>query len=408
MICPEPHFEEELRLQSLEKFAILDSPLEQEYDDLTYLASKISKSPIALICLIDKNRQWFKSHHGLKIRETAREYAFCAHAINSNDDIFIVQDARIDPRFTNNPFVTGNPNVVFYAGIPLVDDNYLPLGTLCVIDNKPKDLSTNEINLLKILANQVMSLLNHRKRNEELNQLVINLRKKVDGLEEFALDLTHNLKSPLINISAISIYLSNNYGNKFDDDGKTLISLIQNSSKQLKNLIDDTLNYYIDGNKIQEKMSSIELKNFFHQIFELFSYENAIKFVLNTSLKRITFNSGVLHQIITNLISNAIRYNDKRNVLIEIDVLENPHALEFHIKDNGPGIPEHLHKKVFELFMIGQKYDKNKEKGKGIGLATVKKLVEGMGGAISLENGKENGCRFSIRVPNILKPLILN
>jgi len=159
MKISEKHKHENERLKLLESYSILDTLPEIDYDNLTAIASEICNTPISLVSLIDSKRQWFKSHHGLNISETPKDYAFCAHAIIDPNDVFIVQDTRKDERFFDNPLVTGDPNVIFYAGVPLVGANNLPIGTLCVIDHKPKLLSQTQILALKALANQVMNLL---------------------------------------------------------------------------------------------------------------------------------------------------------------------------------------------------------------------------------------------------------
>lgn len=408
MIYPKPHAQESLRLKSLRAFSILDSAEEKEYDAITAKASKISDAPIALISLIDENRQWFKSHYGLNVRETSREQAFCAHAINSNKSVFIIPDARIDPRFNMNPLVTGSPDIVFYAGVVLKDNNQMPLGTLCVIDKKQRHLNEFQLSALQKLAQQVMFLLKKRRKANNLNVTIDNLRKQNKELEQFAFELAHDLKSPINNIGALGDYLKSSYADVLDEDGNTIVSLIQRSTNQLKNLIDDTVNHYVAVNKIQEKFSNIHLNEFFNQIFELFSQKPTINFKLNTTVQEISFNQNTLKQIMINLISNAIRYNDKKKVSIEVGVSENNHFSEFYVEDNGPGIPEELHEKVFQLFTIGQINDKNGEKSNGIGLATVRKLIERLGGTIWIENAKEEGCKFIFRIPNILKPMNLN
>jgi GAF domain-containing protein len=150
------------RLKSLKDLNILDTIEEVEYDDLTAIAAQICQTPIALISLIDENRQWFKSHHGLEARETPRDIAFCAHAILDPDEAFIIEDSIKDERFHDNPLVTGAPHVIFYAGIPLKANDGNPLGTLCVIDNQSRKLSTEQINSLKALGRQASLLFDLR------------------------------------------------------------------------------------------------------------------------------------------------------------------------------------------------------------------------------------------------------
>jgi len=130
MITPKIHREEEKRLDDLRSYAIMDSETEEDFDNLTKLAAQICGTSVSLVSLVDDRRQWFKSHHGTDQRETPREIAFCAHAINEADKIFVVEDASQDERFYDNPLVTGDANVQFYAGVPLVSEKGYPLGTV--------------------------------------------------------------------------------------------------------------------------------------------------------------------------------------------------------------------------------------------------------------------------------------
>jgi hypothetical protein len=165
---PNTPINEKNRLDALNSYEILDTADEQEYNDIVEIASQICGTNIALISLVDKNRQWFKSNIGLNVTETSRDISFCGHAINLPDDIFIVPDTRLDKRFSDNPLVTGEPNIVFYAGAPLVDDDGFALGTICVLDSAPKKLNEKQINALKILSRQVIQRLNAKKKNLDL------------------------------------------------------------------------------------------------------------------------------------------------------------------------------------------------------------------------------------------------
>ncbi|MDD4993700.1 MAG: PAS domain S-box protein [Paludibacter sp.] len=171
---------EEKRLAALDEYNILDTNNEAEFDRLTQLASLICGVPIALVSLIDKDRQWFKSRIGLEATHTPREISFCQHAI-MGFDAFEVEDATTDNRFSNNPLVTDQPNIRFYAGYPLTDPDGYNLGTLCVIDREPKKLSANQLQALELLAKEVVSQIVSRKRNFE--------REKLEKLFNLAVDL---------------------------------------------------------------------------------------------------------------------------------------------------------------------------------------------------------------------------
>jgi diguanylate cyclase (GGDEF)-like protein len=158
---PSPRSEAD-RVRALRRYKILDTLPEQVFDDLTMLAAHICDAPIALISLIDGERQWFKSAVGLDVPQTPRSQAFCAHAIRDADAVMVVPDACSDPRFADNPLVTAAPGIRFYAGAPLVTHDRYALGTICVIDRKPRNLSAQQRQALQALSRQVVSQLDLR------------------------------------------------------------------------------------------------------------------------------------------------------------------------------------------------------------------------------------------------------
>ena len=167
---------EDLRLEALRSYRILDTEPEECFDNFTHLAAQICGSAISLISLVDAERQWFKSKVGLDSNETPRDLAFCAHAILEPEELMVVRDATKDERFGDNPLVTGKPEIRFYAGAPLMNGEGFPLGTLCVIDREPRDLAEDQKEALTILGRCVVSQLEQRRISFSLANALENIQ----------------------------------------------------------------------------------------------------------------------------------------------------------------------------------------------------------------------------------------
>ena len=398
MIAPNNHINEAERLRELESYNILDSLPESDYDDLTKLAAEICGTPIALISLVDKDRQWFKSRYGLDAPETPRELAFCAHAINDAENTLLVNDARKDERFYDNPLVTGDPNVIFYAGIPLKSEAGLPLGTLCVIDNKPNDLNKGQKESLRILSKQVMNLLILRKKNYELNKVIDELENRNQDLEQFAHVAAHDIKSPISNISNLAGMFLASYKSQLNDDGLGLIELIIKSSDQLYKFLERLMDYSANIDTVVEEKNYISLKNFSEKVSNFYSSDQNLELNFNSEIKNLNINVIVVGQILTNLIGNAIKYNDKPKAKVDVNIDENEEYYIFSVQDNGPGIEKQYQDKIFDVFVKLNKTDRFGKEGTGLGLAIVSKMVAKLGGSISIESELGNGSIFSFTI----------
>jgi len=398
MIVPQIPVNETERQKDLDSYSILDTLPEVDYDNLSAIAAEICGTSISLISLIDNKRQWFKSHHGYDETETPREHAFCAHAINDPNDIFVIQDARTDERFHDNPLVTGEPHIIFYAGVPLTSESGMALGTLCVIDHKAKRLNESQLKSLRALSNQVMNLLELRKTKKTLEKSHEHLEDKNQELERFAYVAAHDLKSPLIGISSMTQLFTEEYSSKIDEEGQSMLGLIEDSSDKLRRLIDGLLEYSKCDEVLAENKSNINLEVLKDEIAALFSFEKKLHLVLKSSLEVVCTNKTALDQILINLVANAIKYNDKDNTEIEIGVLETDKYFEFYVHDNGPGIDQKNQEKIFQIFEVLTTSDKFGESGNGIGLATVKKIVEKLGGNITVKSIIGEGSKFTFTI----------
>jgi signal transduction histidine kinase len=398
MIKPKDHVSEEERLLELKSYSILDTLAEEDYDNLTTLAAAICGTAISLISLVDDKRQWFKSHHGIDTQETPKSQAFCAHAIHNENEIFIINDARIDERFWDNPLVVDDPKFIFYAGVPLVNKKGLPLGTLCVIDNKPRVLDEGQIKSLKALSNQVMRLLELRKANKERELYEKELALKNKELTEFAYVAAHDLKTPLQSISGFSNCLSLYYGDKLDEEGNELIKNISILTTQMTSLIKELLDHSTSDQWLITDKFPLSVNQFHADLLATFKYEPTLVLKMISPMNEISVNTTALKQVIINLITNAIKYNDKKVVHIRLTINEEKKRYVFEVEDNGIGISTKNMNKIFNLFTTLKSEDRYGEKGHGIGLATVKKMISKMGGEITVTSTLGEGSTFSFYI----------
>jgi len=394
-----PHNEKE-RQNALNSYAILDTLPEKEYDEITFLASMICDTPMALISFVDEGRQWFKSNNGLATTETPREFAFCAHAINQKDRTFIVTDSREDERFSNNPLVTSDPNLVFYAGVPLVNPDGYPLGTLCVLDVKPKKLTSDQLKALEILSLQLMKLMELRKSTIFLHDTNKRLATKNKALDKFVSVAAHDIKSPINNILSLSSLLLEDHAPTMEGEAVELLDYIQTSAQHSTHLIDGILSYSKNANGISEHRENIHMKSLLQDVADLLISDEHVQMTIDADeTTNIYANPTALHQIFSNLISNSIKYNHQDQIKIHVKVIETDSNLRIRVFDNGPGIKPIDKKRIFKLFSTTANKDRNGFHGTGIGLATVKNLVENLGGKISVvsEEGKGAQFRFSLK-----------
>lgn len=388
---------EQERLSSLFEYNILDTLPEQDFDDITKIASEICATPVALITFIDEDRQWFKSKRGLpdEVKSTTREVAFCSHAILQPEEIMVVPDAKNDERFADNPFVTGPENVNFYAGVPLLSDKGYPMGTLCVLDNKPREISAEQRQTLKILANQVMRLLELHRKNEELTKNRAQLKNANTELEKFADVVAKDIKSPLKNIMMLSEMMLKGYGNKIDADGQQMLSNIKYSAGRLEKLTNDVLSHSRKMYDIDEEKQHFSFSNLINELTVKHQWSDLTVIKINADDDNIYSYKSLIARILENLLENAILHNQKHTKKIDVGLTHDKWHYTITVTDNGDGIAFEQLRKIFDLFYVGRETTNSHS---GLGLATVKELTEKLGGKIQVSSDEGNGSTFTFTV----------
>ncbi|WP_066839783.1 GAF domain-containing sensor histidine kinase [Rufibacter ruber] len=401
MILPAIPENEIERLEALYLYDLLDTLPEQDFDELTKIATVICQTPVSLITLVDAKRQWFKSAQGLEVRETPRELAFCAHAINNAQGPFVVTDATKDERFYDNPLVAEDPKIVFYAGVVLNTPEGLPLGTICVIDTKARELTQDQIKALEALANQVMGQMELRRKNRRLELLNREISILNRNLSEFSYRVSHDLKTPLRGINALSGWLLEEYREKLDEQGVEYLTLINKRSNQLHHLTEGILQYSKATTIQVHQKEEVDLTLLIQEVLD--HCEPPAHFTIHypTDHPRPSCFRLGLYQILQNLVTNAIKYNDKPQGEIQIDYIPAEAGFHLSVGDNGPGIPVEFREKVFLLFETLGSKSNLKEGSVGVGLATAKSLTERMGGTIQIcdRGGQPSGVCFQMFFP---------
>ncbi len=395
--APKPQNEAE-RLASLRSYKILDTMVEREYDDVVELASYICHTPINLISLVDEDRQWFKSKKGLEAAETSRDLAFCAHAILTPDKPLIVNDTTKDERFADNALVLGGPEIRFYAGCPLNTPDGNSLGTLCVIDTVPRELSEVQINALQVLSSNIVNLLELRRAEIEKQELLDKLQSSNADLERFAFSASHDLTEPLRVMRNYANFLEVDYSAHLDEEGQRFLGKLSSAAERGFVLVEDLLAY--------SRVNAEEAQEYFdaNQVFEtilvdlerLVSESNAR--ISHDRLPQLYGAEVRFSRLLQNLIVNSLKYQPEgQQPVIHVGVEDEGHQYILSIKDNGIGIEKEYAESIFEPFK--RLHSQKKYSGTGLGLAMCKKMAESMGGRIWVNSEPGKGSIFYFSIP---------
>lgn len=377
---------------------------EKEYDQITKLAAYICQTPISFISLVGKKENWFKSKVGIDIPGTPRKYSHCGHAILEPGKIMEVKDARKDERFRDNPFTLAADPVIFYSGVPLIDKTGHAMGTLCVIDNVPRQLDEKQRDALQYLANQVINLFELRSRNNYLQKVEKDLRERNTELKNFAGIVTHDMKMPLANITLTIDLIKAKYAKDLPKEAITYLDGLKNSSFSLSDYISGILEHYESDQLFSEaQLERFELHELLEDIVDLLYITDNCQINFPKKHIEVHGNKIAIEQILLNLVNNSLKYNNKDEIIIDIKCKEDDEFYYFKVKDNGIGIPKEKQEHIFQLFSTAAEMDRNGKKGNGIGLSTVKKLVENLNGTIKISSkpGVGTNFKFTVKKPSI-------
>jgi signal transduction histidine kinase len=383
------------RLHALESYHILDTPPDPAFDDLTALASYICATPISLVTLVGGDRQWFKSKVGLDMDETPREVSFCTHALDQSD-VFVVNDARLDERFADNPFVTSDPSIRFYAGAPLVTARGHALGTLCVIDRQPRELSDQQREALRALSRATMAQLELHRHNEHLREL--------DRLkDDFVAVVSHELRTPVSAIHGYVELLLDDEAGALGDAQQQFVRIIGRNSDRLLGLVEEMLLLAeAEAGGLSLERRRVDLGAIVSEAVESFRpAATAEQVSLRSAGARGVLVDGDprrLAQIVDNLVSNALKYTPGGgDVAAHTERRDGEVILE--VTDTGIGIPSDDLPRLFSRFFRTSAAQDAAIPGTGLGLAITQALVSSHGGVIEVDSEPGAGSTFRVRLP---------
>ncbi|WP_292891421.1 GAF domain-containing sensor histidine kinase [Nonlabens sp.] len=391
------HPRENERLAYLESFHI-DAKRVKVLDQLTEFACKLTDVPKCLIAIVGKDEVWFKSQKGLQLDNPSRELSWCAHTIASDHNFFYVEDVHKTSSFNNATFLKENSTIRFFAGVQLKDKQNLPLGTVCVLDDRPHRLSSEQKKSLKMIADLIMQQLKLNKTNIELKKKSKLLEENNEMLKNFARVVSHDMKMPLASMILTTDLLSEKYNESLDLHGKRYLHSIKETAFSMSDYIDNILNHYESDQLAIEDKEEFDMYSIIEKVEEMVGLRDDIQLIFPEENMILNSNSTAFEQILLNLIGNSIKYNTQDTIIIKITAKKTTKYYKFSITDNGIGIPKDKQKDIFKLFTTLNQTDRTGKKGNGIGLSTVKILVGKLGGTIKCKSKINSGTTFTFTV----------
>ncbi|MEY4939228.1 MAG: hypothetical protein RIQ93_963 [Verrucomicrobiota bacterium] len=407
------------RIAALHSMGVLDSPPEIDFDELALLAANICQVPIALISLVDGDRQWFKSRIGLEVAETPRRDSFCAHAVSEpGQDFLIVSDAHLDTRFAENPLVLNDPYIRFYAGATLVTRDGWALGTLCVIDRKPRQLTPDQLRALGTIRRSVVHAIEVRRVLAGQKQIIAELGHLHRSLEasrrtaeeatrakaDFLATMSHEIRTPMNAVIGMTALLRDT---TLTPEQRDHVETMQVSGEHLLTVVDDILDFSkMEAGKLEIEHAPFSVRECVATAFRLVAKHAAEKKLA----VRGEFDGDVpetvigdvtrLRKILVNLLSNALKFTEQGEVAVNVAARTVVGGIElaFRVTDRGIGIPADRLDRLFHNFSQAESSTTRRCGGTGLGLAISRRLVELQGGKISVSSEPGRGSCFAFTI----------
>ena len=382
------------RLATLAAYDILDSPPEASIDRIAMLAAAVCATPIALVTLVAKDRQWFKSRVGLELQETHRGSSFCAVAIEQGKGL-VVENALVDARFAENPLVSSAPNVRFYAGVPIRAFNGMPLGTLCVIDRCARTLTPEQDAALHALASEVEVQL-------ELRRLLLEASNAHTARQELAALVVHDLRTPLSAALLMGRWLRTH--SSLPAELSPAVDEIVASSEALFRMMQDLVDVTrSETGDLRATFTTLDLRALLETVVspvKRHADADAHRIALTGSAEPIVIDSDVdlVRRMLENILDNALKYAPRGTEITIAASLDTcgSHAL-VTVSDSGPSIPAEHRDDIFHARV--RLHHVHARESLGLGLRFCRLAAQALGGRVWVDGGPGGGNTFHVELP---------
>ncbi len=380
------------RLDAVRRYDILDTPRDGAFDRVTRLAARICGTPISTLTIVDTDRIWFKSTHGIEVEQIARDPGLCASAVLQLEP-YVVTDAQVDPRTLDNPLVRGDLGLRFYAAVPLTTSGGHNLGTLNVIDVAPRELTDGQLESLRDLAGIVMDELELRLEAraqvaEEANREAARLRDAIVS------GITHEMRTPLAVLKG-TISLEESDADLDASDAAEIRRLRRRHLNHLDWLVQQFLDYSsLEGDQTLElDLVALDLGEVAEHAREVFDNDTPVTISIEDGPPLARADEHRTRQVVLELVNNAVRFGDKQPVEVAIRFGDDD-TVEVAVTDHGRGIHRDDHELVFDKAFRGRD-----STGSGLGLYVARVFAESQGGRIDVRSEPGQGSTFTLVLP---------
>ena len=400
-------FNERHRLQALTSYGVLDTAPEEAFESLARIACRTFSVPIALVSLVDADRQWFKASVGLSVPETSRDVAFCAHAI-AGEGTLVVRDAAADPRFEANPLVTGDPAIRFYAGAPLVTAEGFRLGTFCIIDRAPRpEFSAADVAVLQDFARATMKLLEMRRASQEaVGREQESTAAQGARKDAFAL-VAHEIRAPIATLIGVARAIEARlFGPLSDPRYATFLSALKETAEQVGETTDRMLDLArLGAGEVDLKEDSVGVCHLLDSAKRAVAGAASAKSLTLEVASlcddlTLSLDSTLASQMLSNLLVNAVKFSPHGGKLSLKALTNDAGAVAIEVSDQGPGIGDEAIATLFDGPKAVGRPSLTASGGTGLGLPLVKLLVERHGGRLLIERGSPCGTTATLLFPS--------